>query len=188
MLLIYITLIAMLAMAKKPKRKFRKYLRGQVDEDLSLGTLAARTMISAIFGNTVNERTFVSSVKASWSLTDYTIGGNIGPILVGIAHSDYSTAEVEAFIENTGSWNEGDQISQEIGRRKIRIVGTFMTDLTDRAAAFVLNDGKPITTKCGWILLQGQSLRLWAFNLGSAAVATTDPNVHLEGHANLWPR
>ncbi len=51
-----------------------------------------------------------------------------------------------------------------------------------------MNDGKPVTTKCGWMLQPGDSLALWYYNAGSAAVATTVPTVTTMGHANLWPQ
>ncbi len=189
MLLIYITLIAMLAMAKHPRRRRRmgRYLRGAVDESLSMATLASKTLVLAIFDETVNERTLISSLVATWSLRNFTPIANAGPILVGVSHSDYTAAEIEAFIEATGSWNEGNMTQQEIAKRKIRRVGVFDTpDAAEDTA--VLNDGKPIKTRLNWILLQGQSLNQWSYNLGSAAFATSTPVVDMSGHANLWPR
>ncbi len=164
-----------------------RYIKGRAEEDLDIGTLASRTLVSDIFDNVVNERTYVSSADLIWSLDQMTTGNNIGPVMCGLAHSDYSDAEIEAVIENTGSWDEGDLIKQEINTRKIRIVGVFRNP-QDNTDSWVLNDGRPIKTKLGWMLLQGQSLRLWAYNMGSAAFATTDPDMYAVGHVNLWPR
>ncbi len=177
-------------MAKKPKRRMGKYIRGNVDENLSLTTLGPATLVGVAFDETVNERTFVSSIVAQWALDDFTPGADIGPIVCGVAHGDYTDAEIEAFVENTGSWNEGDMIQgREIGRRLIRVVGTFPSPGSDSAAlGVVLNDGKPIKTKLNWTLLQGQTLRYWGYNTGTSAVATTIPNMRLHGHVNLWPR
>ena len=178
------------AMAKKKgsgKRRFRKYLKGQVDHNLQLGTLAGKTVIRTNVGDTVNERTFVSSAKLAWSMDNYTKAATDGPVLVGLAHGDYTAAEIEAWLENADSWNEGNLVQQEIAKRKIRLVGTFESP-ADSAEAARLNDGKPITTKLGWILLQGQTISVWAYNLGSSALGTTDPNVRAQGHANLWPQ
>ncbi len=163
----------------------KKYVRGQVDENLSIGTLAARTLVAQQFDETPQEEMFVSSIEASYSMSFATPGANIGPLLVGIAHSDYTAAEVEEFIENTGSWAVGDQIAQEVGRRKIRIIGTFR-DQGGNLDSYALNEGRPIKTKLGWNIITGQSLDVWAYNLGSAAYATTVPEVHVEGHVNLW--
>ncbi len=133
---------------------------------MSLGTLAGQTLVSALFDNVVNERTFVSSVVAKYDITNWTKGTDKGPILVGLAHSDYTDAEIEEWVEDADSWNEGNLVRQEIAKRKIRQVGVFETP-DDANETLVLNDGKAIRTKCGWILLQGQTLRLWVFNLGA---------------------
>ncbi len=167
-------------------RKYRRYLRGQVDLGFLLGTLAGNTLISSGPADTVQDSTWVSSVKGSWSLADYTPAASDGPILVGVAHSDYTDAEIEAWVENSGAWSQGDKTSQEVSKRFIRRVGVFPTP-DDATKPSVLNDGKEITTKCGWMLTEGQNVTFWAYNMGTSALATTDPRVHFQGHANLWP-
>ncbi len=187
-ILVVMAVLAIL-MAKHPrgKRRMGRYIRGAIDEDMNLGTLAAKTLITQVFGNTVTERTFVSSIVALWSLIGKTIADNEGPIMVGVAHSDYTAAEIEAWIEQSNSWEEADLVSREISGRKIRRVGVF-DESGPSLGTQVLNSGKPVTTKLGWILNAGQTLDLWAYNNGSAALATTAPNVVASGHANLWPR
>lgn len=190
MLEILVLAIAFLVMAKgKPRarRRMGRYIRGNVDEQLNLSTLASKTLISAAFDETVNERTLVSSIVASWSLQAFTPATGDGPVLVGVAHGDYSSAEIEAFLETTGSWNEGDLVAQEVGKRRIRRVGVLGAT-TGPLTPSSLNDGKPIKTKLNWILLQGQTLQVWAYNMGSSALETTNPVVDVQGHANLWPR
>ncbi len=173
-------------MAKRKGRKFRKYLRGSIDHRLDLGTLAANTLVSSILTDTVEEKAYVSSVKASYSMDQFTETADAGPILCGWAHSDYTDAEIEAFIENAGSWSEGDKVQQEIAKRFIRQVGIFerRTGVNEWGT---IRDGAVFTTKLGWVLASGQSLRFWCYNMGEAAVATTDPNCRAQGHANLWP-
>lgn len=169
------------------KRKYsrrRKYLRGNVDEGIGLSTLGATTLISAIFDETVNERTKVSSVVATYALQDMPTASADGPIVVGLAHSDYTDAEIEEVLENTGSWNEGSKVEQEIAKRLVRIVGQFQD--SGAPGIEVLNDGKPIKTKLNWIVNQGQTLKLWAYNAGSSAL-TGSAVVRAQGHANLWP-
>lgn len=162
-------------------------MRGQVDESVALSTLAAATLISAAFTDSVTEQARISSVVASYSLSDFTPAAGDGPIMVGLALSVYTDAQIEEFIEQQDSWEEGDQVAKEVSARRIRRVGVFEgPDALTQAA--VLNDGKPIKTKLNWILNQGQTLRYWAYNPGSSALATTDPDVRLQGHVNLWPR
>ncbi len=179
-----------IALAKRGrgKRRMGKYIRGTVDEDLGIGTLASKTLTSIIFDEVVNERTLVSSVVATYSMSNWTSIASVGPILVGLAHSDYSNAEIEEFLETTGSWNEGDLVqTKEVAKRLVRRIGILdATPSLERTVT--MNDGKAIKTKLNWVLLQGQSLRLWAYNTGTANVATTVPNVHAAGHANLWPK
>ncbi len=172
---------------KNPKRKFRAYLKGIIDEIMGLSTLAGETLISALVSDSLDERAWLSSVKATWSLADLTLADNTGPIVVGVAHSDYTSAEIEAWIENANSWTQGDMISQEVAKRRIRQVGTFAQQVSGSGATIVLNDGKMIHTKCGWMLTTGDTVRIWAYNSGTAALATTSPEVKVNGHANLWP-
>nr|APC94145.1 hypothetical protein [uncultured marine virus] len=175
-------------MAKKPsRRKFRKYLKGNIDEVLTLSTLGAGTLISDTFDNAVAEKTFVTSIDAIWELDAFAITSGDGPIEVGVAHSDYSDSEIQQVIDNTGSWDEGDLVSQEIAKRKVRVIGMFDTALgAVGGVQTVLNDGKPIHTKLNWMLQSGDTLRLWAVNKGGSPLAT-GANVKANGRAHLWP-
>ncbi len=172
---------------KKGGGKFRRYIRGSVDEQLDLSTLAPKTLISTAFDNTVVDTTRISSIVASWSISEWTAAAGDGPVLVGVAHSDYTDAEIEEVIENSGSWDEGNLVSREINKRMVRKIGQFIAPtaaiLFDR-----LNEGKPVKTKLNWLLSPGDTLRLWAYNMGASAFATTNPEVQVEGHANLWPQ
>ncbi len=168
-----------------------RYIRGNVDEDLSLSTLATKTLVKTNFDETPQEEVLISSIVATWALRELTASANDGPIMVGLAHSDYSVAEIEEVIENVASWSVGDKIAQERAKRLVRVVGIF--DFSGTAGgtfggASVLNDGKPIKTKLNWRLITGQTMALWAYNLGSSTLATTDPQLFCQGHANLWQK
>ncbi len=166
-----------------------RYLRGNVDEELSLGTLASKDVVGAVFDETVNERTLVSSIDAMWTMENFTSADGVGPIVVGVAHGDYTDAEVEEYLEDAGQWNEGNLVaSREVAKRLIRQIGVFPAAPGGGVGSAVLNEGKPIKTKLNWILLQGQSIRLWAFNTGTGPIATTVPVVRANGHVNLFPK
>ncbi len=144
-----------IAMAKHGKRKYRAYIRGPVDISKALGsTLGANTAILAGSTGVLQEKAYLTSVVLKWSLGNLTPVANAGPIVCGVAHSDYSISEIEAWIENDAGWSQGDLTAQEIAKRKIRQVGVFETPdaITDQV---VLNDGKHIHTKCGWMLFTG---------------------------------
>jgi len=185
--LIALAVIISMARRGRGRRKFRRYIKGQIDFTLSLGTLATLTVIGATVGDSVIEKAYCTSVKCSYSLSGFTAAAGDGPILVGVSHGDYTDAEVEEWIETTDSWEETDMIGQEIARRKIRKIGTIRippgSAITD---AFVLNEGKPMTTKCGYVLSTGQTVRFWAYNLGTSSL-TSGALLKVQGHANLWP-
>ncbi len=188
--MLYILMIASVLLVILAARKggsFRAYIPGPIDESFALGTLSASSIIISTLGEVVTEKAWLSSIKAAWSLKNYTVATDDGPIMVGIAHSDYTAAEIEAWIENTAGWSQSDLVAQEVAKRKIRKVGVFESPATALDDA-VLNDGKPIRTKCGWMLMTGQTISLWAYNMGDSNLATTDPDVHVQGKANLWPR
>ncbi len=169
------------------KRKFRRYLRGNIDFKLALGVLTTRNVIGNTLGDTVSEKAWCSSIVCSHALADYTQLADAGPVLVGVAHGDYTDEEIEEWIESIDSWEEADQIGQEVGRRKIRKIGQFRVPVGGTSGDVqVLNDGRNIRTKCGWMLTTGQTLRIWAYNQGSASLVT-NAEYAVQGHANLWP-
>ncbi len=174
-------------MARNPKkRRFRKYLRGAIDVKLSLTALATLDVASQVQGDVLVEKAWLSSIRCSWSLDNLTPTGGVGPIVCGVAHSDYTDAEIEEWIENLESWESGGMVGQEIARRRIRLVGTFKIPALATDSA-VLNHGNAFRTKCGWQLITGQTVRLWFYNKGTATVDTTVPVADVSGHANLWP-
>ncbi len=172
----------------RQRRRMGRYIRGAIEHTQVISVaFTTKDVQSAIFGETVNERTLISSIDATYTLTAVTPVIGQGPIVCGVAHSDYSTAEIEEWLENTAGWNEGDMIGQEIQKRKIRQIGAF--DVADDAVdGFSLNDGKAIKTKLNWMLLQGQTLRSWAYNGGLVSFVTTTPTLTIIGHANLFPQ
>ncbi len=175
--------LVLLAMAKKGggrRRGGRNWLKGTVLEGLALSTLATSTLVAADM-SAVNERTYAASAWLQWSIRGLTAGE--GPIRVGLAHSDYTTTEIEEVLEATDSWNEGNFVAQEVSKRKVREVGVFSGESTDE----VLNDGKPIKTALRWILLQGQTIQVWAYN-ASGGTLTTGAVVGAAGHCWLQPK
>ncbi len=195
-LLLVAGILTMMGMARRRKRQYRRrggrrasgrYIKGNVDENLALDTLAGRTLIGAAFDEVVVERTLISSLVATYSLADFTNAAGDGPITVGIAHNDYSDAEIEEVIESVTSWDEGDLVGKEVANRKVRKIGTFQSDEVGVLGIDVLNDGMPIKSKLNWILTTGDTLRLWAYNEGTSALATGS-TIKCQGHANLWPR
>ncbi len=162
------------------------YVKGNIHEDKALGTLAASTLIGENFDEVVNEKMLISSIVASWSL-DGMVAGQ-GPIVFGVAHSDYTDPEIEQVIENAGSWDTGNKISQEQGKRLVRQIGEFVSEFDTGTDDIRFNNGKPVKTKLNWLLDTGDTLKMWAYNRSAAALTTADPVMTATGHANLWRR
>ncbi len=175
----YITAVAvailLLAMAKR--RKIR-YLRAS--EEMALLTLGTGSVVAGGFDSSVDERTWMVSADLVTSLEGLTPGE--GPIVVGVAHGDYSSTEIGEWFAGTGGWSTADLVAQEVRRRKIRQIGTF----PGLGAEEVLNDGKPVHVKLGFYLDDGQSLQMWAFNAGSTNPLTTGAVLELNG--SVWAR
>ncbi len=172
-------------MARKRRGKnMRNYLRGNVDENLVLLTLDPVTAVLVVFDEAVIQRTLATSIVATWSMRDFSVGAGDGPVMVGVSHSDYTTAEIEEWIETSSSWSPADKIGQEIAKRQIRMVGTFRA-AGQAGGATLLSDGRPIKTKLNWMLQNTTTLNLWAYNLGTSALST-GAAVNVQGHVNLF--
>ncbi len=182
-------------MARRPKRQYRRrggrrsmanYIGGRISVDLSMTNTAPVTGVLIAIGDNVEEKTRVTSVKATYTIRNYTPVAGAGPVILFLAHSDYTLAEIEAFIEATGSWNAADLVTKEISQRRIREVGTFDQMPVSATGVQTINDGKSVRTRLNWMLFEGQTVNLLAYNAGTAAFATTTAIVHANGKANLW--
>lgn len=160
----------------------RGYLKGNVEENLSLGTLASGALVSDTWDEAPDEKTLISSIVCTWSLDNLTIGQ--GPLVFGVAHSDYTDLEIDEVLDSTGSWDRGNKIQREIGKRLVRTIGTFRGDAIDTVFA----EGKMVKTKLNWMLVTGETLKMWVKNRSGSSLSTTVPVVKATGHANLWSR
>ncbi len=161
------------------------YIKGQINETLDLGTLAADTLVSDTWDESVLETSIITSIEATWTLNQLT--GPQGPILFGVAHSDYTDAEIEQVLENAGSWDQGNKVQQEVAKRLVRVIGSFAS--TEQASApqdVNFNDGKPVKTKLNWKLQTGDTLKMWAYNISAASLASTAPIMRANGFAHLF--
>ncbi len=166
------------------KKGMGKYLKGNIDDEVAVTSLASKDVVGAAPDETVGQRTRITSIVVGVGLNDNTGVAGAGPLVVGVAHSDYSDAEIEEYLETTGQWDEGDLVAQEHGRRKVRILGEFPGLL----ASEVLWNGAKRKFKLNWILNIGDGLRLFAYNAGDQSwTGTGTPAVTLNGHANLFP-
>lgn len=162
-------------MARRPRRQYRRRKGGRgfrrgfrsypvFGATVSVASLANLDAVSAQASGTFTTNKFLISSDFAWNTQDKT--DNVGPIICGLAHGDYTAAEIEEWIEATASTDDADMIANERRKRKIRWVGTFPGEITEEA----LNDGMPIHTKLGWVQQEETSLSLWAYNLGGVTI------------------
>ncbi len=172
-------------MAYHPKKRIRRGRSWNPNESVvpqfnsaALGTLANATLIGSDLTPVADEEYRALSLNLLWAARGATAGE--GPIVVGIAHGDYTDAEIEAWVEGTAAMSRGDLIAQEIAQRKIWRVGVFSNLGSDE----VLNDGKPIRIRMNWHVVEGDIIRQWAYNQ-SGAPLTTGQNIVTNGSLHL---
>ncbi len=161
--------------------KHQRIMKANIDEEFSLSTLAAATLLSSDLSDNVDEESFLLSTECVYALRGGTVGQ--GPIVIGWAHNDYTDPEIEAYVENTQGWTRGDLIAMEIAKRKVRIVGIFSGNTADE----VLNDGRPLKTRMRFNLISAKGLSLWAYNDSGGALAG-GATLSANGHAWLKPK
>ncbi len=144
-----------------------------VAESIPMLTAADGAVVSSA-GDPMGREFFWISGDIYWALKGATVGE--GPIVVGIAHNDYTDAELTENLNQTGMEDPGDKIAQERGRRLVRRAGQFSVV----AANEVLNDGKAKRTKAGFVLTDGFAPNFWAQNR-SGATLTTGMVVQISG-------
>lgn len=128
--------------------------------------------------NNAVDRCRISSIEATWAIVGGTVAN--GPVMVGVAHSDYSDAEKEEALEATGAMNVGDKIAAERTQRLVREIGTI------KMLQETLNDGKPVKTKLNWGIAIGDSLAFWAYNQDASGPLDTGAVLDIAGFANVW--
>ncbi len=137
-----------------------------VNEVITLGALASGVVIST--ETDVFEREFWAvSTDINWTMKAHTAGE--GPIEVGVAHGDYTVAELKENLDLTGMEDPGDLVAKEQGRRLVCRSATFIGD----AALETLNDGLPIRTRLQFPQVgSAPQIAFWAQNLDTDPLTT----------------
>lgn len=164
-------------MARKRSKGYRKL---PFDFGGAVGAISNGEVSGIDLGDTVNDRMWCSSVYATFGWRAFTAGE--GPATLFVAHSDYSNTEIEEALEALTSWDQGDLIAREHARRKVRVVG--VVDLV--GVDGVLNDGKPMRVRTGWMLEGGDTLQFGL--LATSGAITTGGILEITGHANAYLR
>ncbi len=167
-------------MAKYSRGSRKKYRNAQINVGTAQGALLDKDVVSGdLFGgNTVDSTTYLISLEGLWGVSGHTPGE--GPFAIGVAHSDYTDSEIEEYLEQSQSVNQGDMIAQEIAKRRIRRVGIFNGALEDET----LNDGRVLKTRLNFQIEDGKSLSIWTYN-NSGAVFTAGSILTFQGQIHM---
>ncbi len=170
-------------MAKR-RRARRRLFVPRVTASHALGALASNDLSLTAFPTALDQEAWAISMDVVTNLHGLTAGE--GPVVVGVAHGDYSAAEIEEWFEAGGSWAKADQVTGEQARRKCRVIGTF-AQFNQPGTDATLNNGNPKRVKLGFMIEDGQTLSLWVYNESSATL-TTGAIAEIKGKIYLSPR
>ncbi len=166
---------------RKTRRRFN-LRRVRIASSPAVGALATEDVASvAITGAAADKIRFIS-FNSTYTWVDSGAIGD-GALEFGLAHSDYSAAEIEACLESAGSIDLGDKVAQEVANRWVRRVGTISDATTAAGMEKQFNDGRQVKTKLNWLMSAGDTLNIW-FRNGSGNVYTTGSSMAVLG--DLW--
>ncbi len=167
--------------AARKRRRFN-LRRVRINGTSGAGALAALDVATNVVSAAVTNTMRFISLDAVYSLTD--LGAAIDDAFeFGVAHSDYSAAEIEEALEASGSMDLGDKVAMEQANRLVRTIGTISPAGTPAGGGKMFNDGKPVKTRLNWLMAIGDTLNVWIRN-GSGVVWTSGAGISILG--NLW--
>ncbi len=142
---------------------------------LAAGTLGAATLIVAA---DAKYRLLSLKYNAVWADIAAAIDGGL---MFGVAHGDYTAAEIEEWLESTTSIDQGDKIAGEKANRLCRILGTMGgTGVAEGDGQF--NNGVEKSVRLNWEIPIGIEIKFWIYN-NSKTIYTTGSEFVLTGSA-----
>ncbi len=157
----------------------KNYVKQRIVDAVTIGALAQNALAADDLGTALEEEGRISSLDGIWTIRGGT--NTEGPIVFGVAHPDYTAAEIEACLEsqNTGP---NSRIESEVARRLVREIGVILDVVGDPS----FNDGRPVKTKLNWPVGEGMTpVKGWVLNIGTGQM-TTGALLLFVGKANLF--
>ncbi len=168
----YIYIIAalvllVLAAKKRRRRRSGRFVALPFNTQQALATLADETVVSADLTTNLAEDFYAISVDIIASIDG---GASEGPVEVGVAHDDYTVAEIKEFID-VNLTDPDDKIAQERSRRLIRRLGTI-ANIGAGGASLVPRSGEAKRIPLRFVLGDGHTLSAWVMNHSGGALTT----------------
>ncbi len=145
--------------------------------------LASKDVAQSVVTAVATDPYRLLSVKLSYTWEDIAAVVDDG-CEFGLAHSDYTAAEIEECLESQASIDLGDKIEQERSDRLVRTIGRISSygNVAEGGSA-PFNAGRPLKTKLNWKMSTGDALAMWIRN-GSGTVWTTGSSIQAIG--DFW--
>ncbi len=148
------------------KLRRRNFVAVPIRGKVTLATLGSNVAITGdVFDSVLVEDLFCISCDINVALRDHTAGE--GPIEFGLAHGDYSAAEIEECL-SVSLLSPDNKIEGERARRLVRRIGYFAGLSTEE----VFNNGVPKRVPLRWTQGDGTQMDMWAANRSGAALTT----------------
>ncbi len=153
----------------------------RITGSVAVGALASGDVISGAFTTASVESYRLKSINLSYSWTEIQALIDDG-FEFGVAHSDYTAAEIEECLEATEAIDLGDKIAQEKTNRLVRTIGRINSGnlVTAGSGSSQFNDGRLRKTKLNWLMTTGKTLNIWVRN-SSGVIWTTGSFVQAIG-------
>ena len=181
MLEIMLALCVLLAAHRRRKRRYN-LRKVRISASSALGALAALDVVSNVVINAAADTYRLISVIASYGWSDKAQIDDGAAF--GLAHSDYSAAEIEECLEAVTAIDLGDKIAQERANRLVREIGTITGSTEITGAGLPFNGGRRVKTRLNWLMSIGDQLQLWIRN-GSGVVYTTGSVITIDGEVYI---
>ncbi len=167
--------LSFIIMARRRKRQYRRKggSRGRklvylpISATLALSTLLDNIVIKGTTQAVFSRRFHVVYTKLFWTLRSATAGE--GPIICGLAHSDYSVLEI-AEAQDVAVVNSSNKVEQERANRWVREIGSFR-GLTTEEEIRGNSGGEKVYSKLNWTIEEAMSLDFWCQNRTGGTLA-----------------
>ncbi len=149
---------------------------------MAIGGLVTQDVVQSAGSANATNTLRIMSLDMAWGIVDLGAATDDG-FTFGVAHSDYTAAEIEECLEATGSMDIGDKVAQEQANRLVREIGTISPQAALAGGGANFADGRRVKTKLNWVLAIGDNLAVWVRNASSANYTT---GASLVGNGVMW--
>ncbi len=170
-------------MAKNHGRRRRRFnlRKVRVAQGFGVGALAALDVVSGAITDAATDPYRLVTADLAYKLVDLGAAIDDGQEF-GLAHSDYTAAEIEECLEAQTSIDLGNKLAQEQANRLVRTVGVLTGDAIASGGKFFM-DGQPVKVKLNWRMSSGDTLNLWIRNASSIIWSS---GAAMTALGNLW--